>query len=990
MNSTYIKYTNTYVYNFQTYGFHPTYKINYMRMKENMKRIIALVVILGATGCFCFSQTRTVDRIRMYNYPMNPRLHPDDDRRAIKPPDAGTFGNQIQFMALRNLEDNYKKSLDLYTIKYGLGDIIWPSYPLIYRKDLPEIVQELKKRNLFLFDIWGYVPGSGPGGYWQAFVVPPKSLELFQQELGDRWLGMDNGEQDGRYVAGFASQMVPQGGKREKQYLNFQNHFQGLTDRLGNKMATLVSLNFGHYFIKEGIYTMIGAETAQGLPNSQVYYSFIRGAGKQYGVPWFGNASVWNRWGWKNYSGITTDNGGATEGTSLSLLKRLIYSHIMYDCVAVGFESSFLNNKDELSPIGKIQQSAVRWVKKYGDPGHLYTPVAIMVDFFSGWSFPRHLYTDNIYRVWGNLPYEDGDYLTDNILDMFYPGYQDASYFRDETGFITATPYGDAVDCILSDSPVWLLKQYPIIVIGNQLQPGAEIKDKLEQYVAAGGHLIIMAGSLENMPGGLAGITAGKGETTLKANSLVTYQNKELRESSVFNIKDLYASAYAKTIATCAGKTLVIEQRSGLGKVTAFATPFGISPDPLDLPVSSVDKSLKTPFPMLNHVKTILGDVFNNTEIFNTGDDLSLITCRKGKKEYTVAICNNSWIEKPLQITSNIGKIVKMTELPIDCSEQKAIGFLPKSVVSKTGKNTEKTIAGGDIRIFNIKLEEENIEEIPFIQPFPNPVDRGLTLRNISSVKEEILLRPTFFQHFDRIVIDWKYLRDKEMSILANESGWINQQGLKLIVDFSSGLNLFPDLRLVNNDSLEYVRSMESIKSVIDKMTVLGASDLIITRHRMIENNFTREQFFKSLSHTLKEICQYSAKNNINVNLKITSGSNAATLEQISKLMESVNEPNLYASPSSALILNNQAEMERFVTLLKNMKVRLLFVSAPEKDIYGTLWNVNMPVAGFADKQALKELIHSFPGYQLILDGIYNNPDEEYQDIRIIESFNIK
>ena len=49
-----------------------------------------------------------------------------------------------------------------------------------------------------------------------------------------------------------------------------------------------------------------------------------------------------------------------------------------------------------------------------------------------------------------------------------------------------------------------------------------------------------------------------------------------------------------------------------------------------------------------------------------------------------------------------------------------------------------------------------------------------------------------------------------------------------------------------------------------------------------------------------------------------------------------------------------------------------------------------MPVAGFADKQALKELIHSFPGYQLILDGIYNNPDEEYQDIRIIESFNIK
>ena len=134
-------------------------------------------------------------------------------------------------------------------------------------------------------------------------------------------------------------------------------------------MATLVSLNFGHYFLKEGVYTMIGAETAQGLPNTQIYYSFIRGAGKQYGVPWFGNASVWNRWGWKNYSGVTDYNGGDTKGTSLSLLKRLIYSHIMYNCVAVGFESSFLNGKDELSPVGKIQQSANRWVSEERESG---------------------------------------------------------------------------------------------------------------------------------------------------------------------------------------------------------------------------------------------------------------------------------------------------------------------------------------------------------------------------------------------------------------------------------------------------------------------------------------------------------------------------------------------------------------------------------------------------------------------------------------------
>ena len=121
-----------------------------------------------------------------------------------------------------------------------------------------------------------------------------------------------------------------------------------------------LSLNFGHYFLKEGTYTLIGAETAQALPNNQVYYAFIRGAGKQYGVPWFGNASVWNRWGYKTY-GAAGGSGGETHsptnGTSLSLMKRLLYSHVLYNCVAVGFESGWFDG-EQLSPIGRIQQAA--------------------------------------------------------------------------------------------------------------------------------------------------------------------------------------------------------------------------------------------------------------------------------------------------------------------------------------------------------------------------------------------------------------------------------------------------------------------------------------------------------------------------------------------------------------------------------------------------------------------------------------------------------
>jgi len=956
-------------------------------MNHHIANIFPLILVLYISVYPCFSQTTGVaEKIRIYNYPMNPRQHPDDRRRSVKPPDAGTFGNQIQFMALRSLEGDYKTSLDTYTVKYGLGNIIWPAYPFIFRNDLPEVVQELKKRGLYLFDIWGFVPGSGPGGYWQQFVIPPGILNLFEKELGNRWLGMDNGEQDGRYVGGFADQMIPVGGSREQQYLNFQNHFQGLTDRLGNKMSALVSLNFGHYFLKEGIYTMIGAETAQGLPNAQVYYSFIRGAGKQYGVPWFGNASVWNRWGWKNYSGNTDYGGGDTEGTSLSLLKRLIYSHIMYNCVAVGFESSFLNKNEELSPVGKIQQSAARWVKKYGNPGNLYTPVAVMVDFFSGWSFPRHLYTGNIYRVWGNLPYEEGDYFTDGILNMFYPGYQDASYFHDETGFIADTPYGDVVDCLLSDCPLWLLQQYPVLVIGGKLRGSCEIKDKLEKYVESGGHLVITAGSLENMPGGLSGIKTGHGDMILGKNASITYNHTELKEIEAFKIKKIQFPEDATIIARCQEQPVVIEHAAGLGKITVFASLFGISVNPRDLPDSKIDFTLKSPFPLLNHCRLFLENIFSQKAIFSAGEGLSLITCHKSKREFTVAVCNNSWSEKPFQLTSKAGKIIEINELPLDCSERKAIGFLPKSVLNQTGKNTAGTIAGGDIRIFSIKTDENKIEESAFIQPVSNPVKRGLTFRNITSIKEEILLRPTFFQHFDRIIIDWKYLHEKQKSIITGESGWIKRQGLKIIVDFSSGINLFPDLRLVNNDSLEFRRSMEAIKSVIDKMYLLGANDLILKKHRMIENNFTKEEYSESLQNTLKEICQYAANYKINVHLRTSSGRNSMTLAQTPALIQSINEPNFYVAPIAALILKDPNEFEKNIAILKDLKFNLFLVGAPEKNIFGTYWTNTKPISDFPDQQTLKRLLVSNPESALILEGVYRGQDEEYLDIKTVES----
>jgi len=417
----------------------------------------------------------TTNLHRVYSHLLDPREHPDYDRRAVKPPTWETFKNRTQFTCLRGFSQNdnrltgFAEEIEKFTRTYELGDVIWPSYDTLFARNLGDLADEIKRRDLYLFDIWGYVPGSGPGGYWQQFTVPAGALATLEPKLGERWLGTDIGEQDGRYIGGYANQMTPASASQVEQYLNFQHHFERMDDDLGHKHAALVSLNFGHYFLKEGTYTLIGAETAQALPNSQVYYAFIRGAGQQYGVPWFGNASVWNRWGYKAYgssSGTGGETHGPTKGTSLSLLKRLLYSHILYNCVAAGFENGWFEG-DKLSPIGRIQQSAQRWVKENGQPGVMHTPVALLLDFYSGWSFPRHLYSSDVYRVWGNRPYEAGDYLTDAVLDMLYPGYQDSSYFHDESGFIAPTPFGDIADCLLSDAPLWALDRYAVVIVAG-------------------------------------------------------------------------------------------------------------------------------------------------------------------------------------------------------------------------------------------------------------------------------------------------------------------------------------------------------------------------------------------------------------------------------------------------------------------------------------------------------------------------------------------
>lgn len=949
-----------------------------MEARRFLGRVLVAAMALG-TAVFGGSAAMADEPVhRVYVTLENAKEHPDYERRHVQPPNWDTFGGRVHFTALRGFgmkDDNaigYAEELTKYVDTYGLGDVVWPSYDLIFAKNIGDVADEFKKRNLFLFDIWGYVPGSGPGGYWQQFKPPAGVFDVLESKLGDHWLGMDIGEQDGRYIGGYASQMYPISDDRFEQYLNFQRHFERMTDELGNKNSTLVSLNYGHYFLKEGVYTLIGAETAQGLPNGQVYYSFIRGAGKQYGVPWFGNASVWNRWGYKSYGGEGDDHG-PTKGTSLSLLKRLMYTHVLYNCVLVGFEAGWIE-KDALTPIGTIQASAAKWVAEHGQPGTMVTPIALMTDFSAGWTFPRHLYAQEAYRVWGSIPYEAGDYLTDGVLDMLYPGYQDSSFFHNESGFATPTPYGDAADCLLSDAPAWLLDRYPLLVIAGALQGGQEIRDKLEAYAEKGGVLVITAGNVARMPEGVGGIRVAGTPSRVEAGN----------EGGAFELYPLSVPESAVVSKRVGDKPAVVEVACGKGRVVVLASPYGVTADAVvnGRIRPEIDKPLPRPRPLVKHVRDVLDGVLRSQVLFDAGEGLSVVVCRKAPGEYTLGVANNGLEPRPFKIVSHVGVLEEVRELVLDQSEKAAVGYLPTgSEGANVGVSDAATISGGDVRLFAARVKEQGVQEIPHVAPASGPKGRILPLREGRSIKESILARPTFFEHYDGVTVDWRYLRDRDAEAIAREKGWLERQGVRIYVDFTSGINLYPDLRLTNNDEPEYQASMKAVDAVMAKMGVLGAKDLILSIHRDPENNFTREQTQSGFETTLKDLCARAAERGITVFLRTSP--KAGNQDLIVRLMDRVAAPNLRLAASTAMLMQSKANPADLGGAFKG-KLGLWLASAPGDDIGEFLWTANQPIATPGATETIRALLATAPGVPVAFDAVYKTHDDEYRDAKAL------
>jgi hypothetical protein len=361
------------------------------------------------------------------------------------------------------------------------------------------------------------------------------------------------------------------------------------------------------------------------------------------------------------------------------------------------------------------------------------------------------------------------------------------------------------------------------------------------------------------------------------------------------------------------------------------------------------------------------------------GEGLSLITCRKGAGEYTIGIANNTWREQPFRLESFCGRIESRRELPLDQSEVGAIGQTPEGVdASNLGRSTTRTIAGGDVRIFAVKVQESGVEEIQHRAPPPRPRGRILTLRHATSLKEEILARPTFFEHFDGVCVDWSYLHEREPAALQRESKWLKRQGVRLVVDLSSGLNLYPTLRLVDNLPADYAVSLAAINDVLAKMAVLGASDLILSLHRNPENNFTGDQTRAAFTAALKTLAGEAARRGVTLHLRVGPGKPPRSVAEGLEWVGRVGAPNLKLAVSTVLV-EHQPPSAEAAARLKD-KLGLWLLAASRQDAAGKTWDTHAPIRLRRSPQDPLRSLTLSPATPIVLDALYANQDEEYLD----------
>ena len=631
-------------------------------------------------------------------------------------------------------------------------------------------------------------------------------------QFNGRFLGMNFGEADATWMNLSCCYHYPLSRTKEMQASLFAEHLQYYGDQIGNYAL-------GHHnecawacLTREGLTTMLGAQLFyRGNTNPRVHYSFFRGIGRQYGVLWHATMSEGTiLTGYKCYwFDPARQKDPVTNGASLNLLRRAMYSAWQWECTFMGFEMGPTYRKPgghdttPLHPRGESEAELSLLIDEYGMPGVMQCPVAFMLDPFNGWRSPNK--RKKKMMTWTGIPYTGGDHLTNQLFDMIYPGHVNVGQFKNERYAFPETPYGDSFDVLHSDVQTTEMNRYPVIVAAGEISTNLEVlKNKIETYVQNGGNYIVTAGNAAKI---WPEYEIQHNQTSLSSGATISFVGGD--QSTLENsckLSSINASAGYNVIASAGSSPAIVEIPKGEGAITIILSEWGLNDEAGDMYWPNYKKEfsapLGSPYHLTAFTKEVLSKKFKAMELFSVNDSLAYIVNYRGDNEFLVGLYNDHINSVTFDITSNVGNIISKEEIILgDTNIKEDEAYFARDYTNHDGGlDDDENIYGGDVRLFLITVDGAGSAYTVNTQLSHEQyaTNNYLMIDNLGYLRKELTLQMPEFKHYYKgVCVKGQDLLDCSEAAIARDFDWFVRKKLYFVVDIT-GISSQETLAAVN------------------------------------------------------------------------------------------------------------------------------------------------------------------------------------------------
>ena len=325
-----------------------------------------------------------------------------------------------------------------------------------------------------------------------------KSFESFLTEYRDTFLGFDLGEWESNVKSMDRTAMLdylPAYTNRVEALAAWKRYFDYQKATLFDTVhAHSGNLAFTQYAAAWGAKALClqTAGNAACMPVRSMLMA-MRGGGRQFGVPWEHYMAY--------YLGAATSSTSAELGKSVSQVRREIFTSYYMGANFMNEEGGAIHN-GALTAHGRTYKELHAWSQNEpGARGQSYTPILFLMDYHHG-RMGRRGWSGNLsWKIWNELPMEDGDYMTEQVIRATDPPIEETSneIFKPPYSVNTLNcRLGDVFDMFFANPPQHdgvikkeHLDRYPVAMLVGDVTLTTALVARLKTYVREGGTLVL-------------------------------------------------------------------------------------------------------------------------------------------------------------------------------------------------------------------------------------------------------------------------------------------------------------------------------------------------------------------------------------------------------------------------------------------------------------------------------------------------------------------